>query len=239
CPGYRHRSRRGGDGGAGVGGVRRGSDVPRLRESTAGKWRGRPSGAGARPRPAPLPPQSLLSRRRRAAGWLLASGQGADHHRPGAPRHGLSAAHGICARAPAGRRRDTHSGRRRALRNAAGAGAGAAGGRRRYSTPTGPGNRMSLRFRLNLAITLMIVIFTIATGKIIVDDMRRSIREEIEAGTRVTVQLLETVIASAGAQNHLDGRNEALLSFLRHVGRVRANEIRYYDSNDVLLYVSP
>lgn len=98
---------------------------------------------------------------------------------------------------------------------------------------------MSLRFRLNLAITLMIVVFTIVTGKIIVDDMRRSIREEIEAGTRVTVQLLETVIASAGSQNQRDGRNGALLSFLHHVGRVRANEIRYYDNNDVLLYVSP
>ena len=43
---------------------------------------------------------------------------------------------------------------------------------------------MSLRVRLNLIITALIVLFTLVTGKIIVDDMRNSIREEIEAGTR-------------------------------------------------------
>ena len=53
---------------------------------------------------------------------------------------------------------------------------------------------MSLRVRLNLIITALIVLFTLVTGKIIVDDMRNSIREEIEAGTRVTLQLLNTVL---------------------------------------------
>jgi hypothetical protein len=33
--------------------------------------------------------------------------------------------------------------------------------------------------------------------------------------------------------------NEVLLAFLRHVGRVRANEIRFYDADDRLLYESP
>ena len=97
---------------------------------------------------------------------------------------------------------------------------------------------MSLRVRLNLIITALIVLFTLVTGKIIVDDMRSSIREEIEAGTRVTVQLMETVIASSQASD-VTAANRVLLAFLRHVGRVRANEIRFYDADGDLLYESP
>ena len=41
---------------------------------------------------------------------------------------------------------------------------------------------MSLRFRINLAITLVVVIFGIVTAYILVENMRNSINEEIEAG---------------------------------------------------------
>jgi hypothetical protein len=98
--------------------------------------------------------------------------------------------------------------------------------------------RMSLRFRINVVITLVIVVFAIATAHITLQDVRRSIREEIEAGTRVTVQLMETVIANAHAPDQA-ASNAVLLAFLRHVGRVRANEIRFYDADDRLLYESP
>jgi hypothetical protein len=53
---------------------------------------------------------------------------------------------------------------------------------------------MSLRVRINLIITTLIVLFTLLTGNIIVDDMRRSIREEMEAGTKITLQHLNTVL---------------------------------------------
>ena len=56
--------------------------------------------------------------------------------------------------------------------------------------------RMSVRFRINLVITLVIVAFTVATGNLLIEETRRSIREEMEAGTRITAQLLETVIAN-------------------------------------------
>jgi PAS domain S-box-containing protein len=98
--------------------------------------------------------------------------------------------------------------------------------------------RMSLRFRINVVITSVIVVFAIGTAHLALQDVRRSIREEIEAGTRVTVQLMETVIANAHAPNGATS-NEVLLAFLRHVGRVRANEIRFYDADDRLLYESP
>lgn len=98
---------------------------------------------------------------------------------------------------------------------------------------------MSLRFRINLAITLVIVVFTLATANVLLNDLKRSVREEIEAGTRITVQIMETVIANTRVANDPGKPNQALLGFLKHVGRVRANEIRFYDENDKLLYESP
>lgn len=98
---------------------------------------------------------------------------------------------------------------------------------------------LSLRVRITLVITLVIVIFTIATGNLLIEETRRSIREELEAGTRVTAQLLETVIANTRPSVQDRSHNQMLLSFLQHVGRVRANEIRLYDGNDNLLYTSP
>ena len=98
---------------------------------------------------------------------------------------------------------------------------------------------MSLRFRINLVITLVIMAFTIGTGNLLIEETRRSIREEMEAGTRITAQLLETVIANTRPKLQDAPHNQILLSFLQRVGRVRANEIRLYDENERLLYTSP
>jgi len=98
---------------------------------------------------------------------------------------------------------------------------------------------MSLRLRISLVITLVIVAFTIALAHVIVHDMRSSIREEIESATRVAVQLIETVVAGVYREPGPAVRNEQLLEFLRRVGRVRANEIQFYDEQGVLLYQSP
>ena len=99
--------------------------------------------------------------------------------------------------------------------------------------------KFGLRFRINFVITLVIVIFALAASDVLIEETRRSIREEIEAGTKVTVQLMETVIANTRADAQSGPHNEALLSFLRHLGRVRANEIRMYDESDQLIYTSP
>ena len=98
---------------------------------------------------------------------------------------------------------------------------------------------MSLRFWINLVITAVVAGFALVTAYLLVGDLRKSINEEIEAGTRVTVQLLETVVASS--QETADGGDEmaALAMFLRDAGRVRANEIRLYDALDNLIYESP
>lgn len=98
---------------------------------------------------------------------------------------------------------------------------------------------MSLRLRVNLVLTLVIVAFTTAITVVIVLDTRSSVREEIESATRVAVQLVETLVRGVYAEPGPAERNDALLAFLRRVGRVRANEIRFYDHNGRLLYESP
>jgi PAS domain S-box-containing protein len=98
---------------------------------------------------------------------------------------------------------------------------------------------MSLRFRINLVLTILVAIFAFGTVAVIVEDAQKSVREEMEAGTRITTQLLETVIAGAGRSADMGRRNEAILEFLRQVGRVRAHEIQLYDANESLIYTSP
>ena len=97
---------------------------------------------------------------------------------------------------------------------------------------------MSLRFRINLIITVVTVLFSLVMAKVVVDDMRSSIREEMEAGTKVTLQLMSAVLY--GSQ--LVPRKEpfaVLLPFLQSLGRVRAHEIRLYANDGTLVYTSP
>ena len=92
---------------------------------------------------------------------------------------------------------------------------------------------MGIRFRVNAAISFIAVIFLLVTSFILIDDRRKSIKEEIEAGTKVTVQLLESVALSR--RPFLGGVDpvEGLAGFLRRAGRVRANEIRLYDQSSI------
>ena len=97
---------------------------------------------------------------------------------------------------------------------------------------------VSLRFRINLIITALIVLFTLVTGEIIVDDTRRSIREEMEAGPKYPAASQHGALQQRSRAR--GGKpNGVLLSFLQNLGRVRAHEIRLYDSTGALLYTSP
>ncbi len=53
---------------------------------------------------------------------------------------------------------------------------------------------MSLRLRLNLLITLLMLLFMIAVGTILIRGAKSSIEESVEAATNVTTQLLDTVV---------------------------------------------
>lgn len=93
---------------------------------------------------------------------------------------------------------------------------------------------MSLRLQINLIITAMIVIFVGVLVYQQIDNTRRSVREEVEAASRVASQVL-TRVGWIYEQSGLPG----MVEFLRRLGRVRSNEIALYDNSGELLYTSP
>lgn len=98
---------------------------------------------------------------------------------------------------------------------------------------------MSLRFRLNLLITLLMLSFMAGAGYVIVRETRTSIKEGVEAAMRVTTQLLETVIISSYRNPEMGMPHEVLQSFLQSLGRVRSIDITLHDGNRKLIYQSP
>lgn len=98
---------------------------------------------------------------------------------------------------------------------------------------------MSLRFRLNLLITLLSLAFILVVGTILVNDTRVSIRERVEAASRVTVQLLDTVIVSSSMNPEMGPTHYVLQGFLASLGYVRSSYIVLYDYEGRELYHSP
>ncbi len=98
---------------------------------------------------------------------------------------------------------------------------------------------LSLRFRLNLLITVLMLLFMLAMGTVIIKGTRSSIQEGVETATRVTTQLLDTVIVSAFRNPELGATHEVLHSFLISLGHVRSNDILLYDASGRLIYHSP
>ena len=97
---------------------------------------------------------------------------------------------------------------------------------------------MSLRSNINLLITLVMIVFLIALAALEIDGSRRAIREEMEAATKVTVQLLENVIKTEQIQGGATSPR-ALVGFLVRLGRVRAHDIRLDSAIGMPLYESP
>ena len=98
---------------------------------------------------------------------------------------------------------------------------------------------MSLRFRLNLLITALMLLFMAGVAYVVVKETRTSIREGVEAATRVTVQLLDSVVISSYRNPELGLTHEVLRDFLQSLGHVRSNDIQLYNSSNQLIYSSP
>lgn len=81
--------------------------------------------------------------------------------------------------------------------------------------------------------------FMLAVGWVLVNDTRISIRERVEAATRVTVQLLDTVIVSSAMNPSFGPTHIVLQDFLRSLGYVRSSHIELYDHAGNPLYISP
>ena len=98
---------------------------------------------------------------------------------------------------------------------------------------------MSLRFRLNLLVTLLSLAFVIVVGTVLVNDTRVYIREQVEAAMRVTVQLLDNVILNSTLNPGLGPTHEVMQEFLKNLGGVRSSHIELYDHVNNPLFVSP
>ena len=98
---------------------------------------------------------------------------------------------------------------------------------------------MSLRLRLNLLITALLLLFMLAVGFVNFNGTKASIQEGVEAATRVTVQLLDTVIVSSSQNPEWGYTHDVMHRFLEHLGHVRGNEIYLYSLNGALIYQSP
>ncbi len=98
---------------------------------------------------------------------------------------------------------------------------------------------MSLRLRLNLLITALLLLFMSAVGFVVFNGTKTSIQEGVEAATRVTVQLLDTVIVSSVQNPEWGYTHEVMHRFLQHLGHVRGNEIKLYNISGVQLFKSP
>lgn len=95
---------------------------------------------------------------------------------------------------------------------------------------------MSLRWRLNLLVACLNLGFLAALSGLLIDDHRNSIREEIEAAHRVTVQMLGT---AAKTSQYFGPAPELMVGYIESLGRVRANDIRLYGADGQLRYTSP
>jgi two-component system, NarL family, sensor histidine kinase UhpB len=98
---------------------------------------------------------------------------------------------------------------------------------------------MSLRLRLNLLITALLLLFMIAVGFVVFNGTKASIQEGVEAATRVTVQLLDTVIVSSVQNPNWGYTHEVMGRFLQHLGHVRGNEITLYSISGMMIFKSP
>lgn len=98
---------------------------------------------------------------------------------------------------------------------------------------------MSLRFRLNLLITVIMLMLMIAVAFVLIKGLRASTQEGVEASTRVTMQLLDTVILSTEQNPAWGYTHLVMLRFLEHLKHVRGTQISLYDLHGNLLYQSP
>lgn len=103
-------------------------------------------------------------------------------------------------------------------------------GRRSPAPVTG----MSLRLKINLIFSVLTILIFSVLIAVELAATRASVREEMEASGRIAAQLLGRIGDYYGG----DDLSE-LVGFLHATGRVRANDIRLYDTRGALLYESP
>ena len=72
---------------------------------------------------------------------------------------------------------------------------------------------MTLRFRLNLLITLLFVVVFFSAGIYVVNNARKAVREEIQSSAHFALQLVELVLAGAAADSHREFQRDIIGRF--------------------------
>ena len=98
--------------------------------------------------------------------------------------------------------------------------------------PARPG--LSLRLKINLIFLALTVLVFLILIRVEVSATRDSVREEMEASSRIAAQLLARVSSTYISEDLTD-----LIGFLQATGRIRANDITLYDKAGLLRYQSP
>ena len=98
---------------------------------------------------------------------------------------------------------------------------------------------MGLRYRFNLLLTLIMIVFIVTLMFVMMTSSKNSILEGVESAHRVTMQLLDTVIVSSAQNPDWGTSNNMMAQFLVQLGYVRSNDIYLYDVENNLVYKTP
>nr|WP_298719127.1 sensor histidine kinase [uncultured Steroidobacter sp.] len=93
---------------------------------------------------------------------------------------------------------------------------------------------MKLRTHVNLIVASLSAAFVILAAWLQFDGARRAVREEIAGANVVATQLLTRILITYDQPD-----NDTLLTFLQHLGRVRAHEITVRAPDGRVIYKSP
>ena len=92
---------------------------------------------------------------------------------------------------------------------------------------------MTLRLKINLIVSVMMLLFVASFLALAITTQRESVNEEVTAAHRVATQMLNHLVEQHGADR------TDMLHFLEGVGRIRSNDITLFDSDHSALYRSP
>lgn len=98
---------------------------------------------------------------------------------------------------------------------------------------------MTLRLRLNILVSIIMMMFTIVLSIVLILASKQSIEEGVEGANKVTLQLLDSVIMSSVQNPEWGDTHLVMQRFLEDLGHVRSNRISLYDLQGTLLYKSP
>ena len=98
---------------------------------------------------------------------------------------------------------------------------------------------MTLRLRLNILISMIMMLFIIVLSIVLILASKQSIEEGVEGANKVTLQLLDSVIMSSVQNPEWGDTHMVMQRFLEDLGHVRSNRISLYDLQGNLLYKSP